>query len=181
MTIRLESKRLYYEHLEEKHFEGFCRQESDPEVMKYIRAASEDREAARKKFNDYLSYMSAHPKLGMFAVFEKETQNQIGLGVLFHIEMKPETGRYEVGYRFDQTSWGKGYATELTHRLLQYGFYELGLKEICGTTDPKNLVSQKVLMKAGMKNMGITTEFRTGSQFFVLNRDEYHPSDDYKS
>ncbi|WPU66892.1 GNAT family N-acetyltransferase [Peredibacter starrii] len=176
--LRLESKRLYYEHLEEKHFEVFYSQESDPEVMKYIRKASQDKDEARKKFNDYLSYMKLHPKLGVWAVFEKETQNQIGLGVLFHIEMKPESGRYEVGYRFNQTSWGKGYATELTHRFLQYGFNELGLKEICGTTNPDNIVSQKVLMKTGMKDMGITTEFRSGSRFFVLNRDEYHPSDD---
>lgn len=148
--------------------------------MKYIRAASLDREAARRKFNDYLSYMQFYPQMGVFAVFEKETQNQIGLGVLFHIEMKPETGRYEVGYRFDQSAWGKGYATELTHRLLKYGFNELGLTEICGTTDPKNIVSQKVLLKVGMKDMGITTEFRSGSRFFTLKGDEYHPADDYK-
>lgn len=179
--IRLESKRLYYEHLEEKHFPIFFRDEQDFEIMQYIRKEAQDEATARNKFNEYLSYMQKFPELGVFAVFEKETKRQVGLTLLFHIEMKPKIGRYELGYRFEKCSWGKGYATEVTHVMLQYGFNQLGFKEICATTDPNNVNSQKVLLKVGMTDMGISTEYRNGSRFFVLNRDEYHPADDYKS
>lgn len=177
--LRLESDRLYYEYLEEKHFPVFHEQEMDTTVMKYIRKASTTLEEARAKFNDYFTYMNKCPGLGVFAVFEKNGQRQIGLAVILHIEANPEIGKYEVGYRLEQAAWGKGYATEITHTFLKYGFETLKLTEIYGMTHPDNVVSQKVLMKAGMKDLGPTT-YRGGSRFFGITRDEYHHVGDCK-
>lgn len=177
--IKLESDRLFYEYLEEKHFTVFCEQEMDPVVMQYIRKASSTLEEARIKFNDYFIYMNKCPGLGVFAVFEKSSQRQVGLAVILHIEANPEIDKYEVGYRLEQASWGKGYATEITHTFLKYGFETLKLSAIHGTTHPDNLVSQKVLMKAGMKDLGTTT-YRNGSRFFGITRDEYHHVGDCK-
>ena len=169
---RLESERLYFEYLEEKHFDGFCEQEMDPIVMKYIRKASTTIEEARAKFDEYFLYMSKCPGKGVFAVFEKATNRQIGLAVILHIEANPDIDKHEVGYRLEQPAWGKGYATEITHTFIKYAFETLKLPEIFGTTDPDNLVSQKVLMKAGMKDLG-TTHYRGGSRFFGIKREDY--------
>lgn len=169
---KLESERLYFELLDEKHFEYFCTQEMDAEVMKYIRMPSGSQNNVRSKFDGYIAYMIANPNLGVWTAFRKSDNKPVGLVVLFHLEMKPEHGKYEVGYRLEKASWGQGYATEITHALLEYGFNELGLIEIYGTTHPDNVVSQKVLMKAGMKDLGLTP-LRGGSRFFCIKRDEY--------
>ena len=117
-----ESERLYYEYMTEKHFEEYYPQEMDAEVMKYIRKHSETIEEARISFQKYLTYMENNPPYGVYMVYEKASKEMVGIGVLFHLEMKPEHGRFEVGYRFNKNSWGKGYATELTGAFLKLGF-----------------------------------------------------------
>lgn len=45
---------------------------------------------------------------------------------------------------------GKGYATELSLRAIQYGFEEVGLPDIVGVVRENHLASLRVLEKAGM-------------------------------
>ena len=49
-----------------------------------------------------------------------------------------------------EEDWGKGFATEIARRLIEYGFGELNLPEIFATVDDENLASHRVLEKAGM-------------------------------
>ena len=60
----------------------------------------------------------------------------------------------EVGYRLRHDQWGRGFATEGATALVQYGFHDLGLDRIIGVTHPDNVVSQRVLMKAGLADRG---------------------------
>jgi RimJ/RimL family protein N-acetyltransferase len=46
------------------------------------------------------------------------------------------------------------YATEMSIRLLRYGFGELGIERIAGITDLANVDSQRVLLKAGLVRDG---------------------------
>lgn len=59
-----------------------------------------------------------------------------------------------LGYRFSTEAWGKGLATELSHYAVRYGFEELNLNAISGVVRPDHEASQKVLMKAGLKQVG---------------------------
>ncbi|GEM65899.1 hypothetical protein SF1_38810 [Sphingobacterium faecium NBRC 15299] len=54
---------------------------------------------------------------------------------------------YEVGYRFKRKHWGKGFATEASVAIPDYGFTSLNGDKIYAITDPKNVNSKKVLLK----------------------------------
>lgn len=174
--MKLESERLYYEYLNDSHFEAYCPQEMDPEVMKYIRKESATKEEARAQFDKYLAYMKENPPYGVFAAFLKETGEQVGLAVLIHLEMDPKKhDRFEVGYRFSKEYWGKGYATELTRAFLKYGFQNLNLPTIWATIKPDNMASHRVLLKAGLTDEGLSP-LRGGCRLFKITKDQYENS-----
>jgi RimJ/RimL family protein N-acetyltransferase len=66
-----------------------------------------------------------------------------------------EHRRGEIGYELARESWGLGYATEATRRLLAFGFNELGLHKISATCNPENRASVAVLPKNGMHQEGV--------------------------
>jgi len=43
---------------------------------------------------------------------------------------------YELGYRFKRKHWGKGFATEASTAILDYGFKNLNADKIYAITDP---------------------------------------------
>lgn len=62
----------------------------------------------------------------------------------------PFTPAYEVGWRFRTEAWGSGYATEGARAALQFGFSELGLREIVAFTAEINMRSRRVMERLGM-------------------------------
>jgi [ribosomal protein S5]-alanine N-acetyltransferase len=69
---------------------------------------------------------------------------------LYKTEANGHSNFYELGYRFMQKYWGKGYATEAAKAMIDYGFNEMGLTEIYAMTDIDNKASRHVLEKCGM-------------------------------
>lgn len=61
----------------------------------------------------------------------------------------------EIGYIIHPDYWGYGIATNISKKLLDYGFNKLGLNRIYATTDKRNIGSEKVLKKLGMKKEGL--------------------------
>lgn len=85
-----------------------------------------------------------------WAVAERSNPGEIiGFGGLFVSQLKDRQVN-TLGYRFAPESWGKGYATELACRALQYGFDELKLPEIVAALHENNIASRRVLEKAGL-------------------------------
>jgi ribosomal-protein-alanine N-acetyltransferase len=48
-------------------------------------------------------------------------------------------------------AWGKGYATEVAHALVQRAFDQLGFDQVVGVTDPPNHASMRVMERAGLR------------------------------
>lgn len=57
----------------------------------------------------------------------------------------------EIGYQIHRDYWNRGYATEAATSCLEYGFEVLALKELFIHTWVKNIPSQRVAEKIGMK------------------------------
>jgi ribosomal-protein-alanine N-acetyltransferase len=68
-------------------------------------------------------------------------------------EMQGET-HIQVGYILFKHYWGRGYATEMSIALLRYGFTQMRLPQIVAITDLPHVVSQRVLLKAGLHRNG---------------------------
>lgn len=169
MNVKLESDRLYFLPLQEDHFDAFCVEEMDPDVMKFIRTPASTISEVRLKFKTYTDYMAISPGFGAWSVFEKDHHEQVGLMVLFHFGLNLDASNFEIGYRFNKNFWGRGYATEGMKTFLNYGFQERSLSEIYACTLPENFASKRVLTKLGFMNLGMNG-IRENCETFCLKR-----------
>ena len=60
------------------------------------------------------------------------------------------TPAVEVAWRLTRAYWGRGYATEAARAALDYGFGQIGLREIVAVTVPANQRSRRVMERLGM-------------------------------
>ncbi len=120
--MRIETARITLRPVEDRDFPNIFRLMSDPEVMKYIRPASDDPEDTRKRMADWARYTDAHPGLGVFMAEWKADSAFIGYVVARHVDFDSSSGEYEVGYTLAPEQWGKGAATEITRSLCEYLF-----------------------------------------------------------
>ena len=89
-------------------------------------------------------------RYGHHALIEKESERFVGMcGLLTqNVEEKQEI---EIGYSLLPEFWGKGYATEAAHFFRNFGFKHKNLDSIISIIDIRNIASQKVAVKNGMK------------------------------
>lgn len=71
------------------------------------------------------------------------------IGIIGHYRIQPENHRAEIGYMFLPEHHGKGYATEAIKAIVDYGFNQMNLHSIEAVIDPKNIASEKTLLKNG--------------------------------
>ena len=153
-TDTLESERLWVRRFTHDDLDLLARLLGDPVVTRHL-GGPKDRAGAETTLRTRaLDYYDQHPGLGMWATLERATGRAVGFHVLNHIHGEPDI---QVGYALFQDAWGLGYATEMSVRLLRYGFEDLGLPAICAITNLDNTASQRVLLKAGLTRQGERT------------------------
>lgn len=88
-----------------------------------------------------------------WAVCLKENNKLIG-NIYFQQQDPKEFLTWEIGYVFNPTYYGKGYATESCRRILDYGFLELKAHRIIAMCNPENTASWKLLERLNMRREG---------------------------
>mgnify|MGYP000927947381 CR=1 FL=1 len=106
--------------------------------------------------------MTAEPKV--YALVEISTGSLVG-HVIFH--RFDDDSVFELGWVLRRSSWGRGYALEISRALTQYAFCVLGLSKIVVETVPNNVSAKKVIEKLGMRREGATAE---GIETWSLSR-----------
>ena len=102
-----------------------------------------------------------------WAVELRATGEFIGDCGLVYVEGKgPEI---EVAYHFAKEWWGRGLATEAARACLDYGFRELGLREIIAICFPEHVASRRVMEKAGMRYVGPARYYELDLVKYVAN------------
>lgn len=120
---------------------------SDPEVTRYTGDGPFSNLAEAEAIVRYVQEQYTLNGYGRWLVSLKETGESIGwCGLKYHAE----NGDTDLGYRFLQKHWGKGYATEAGRACLEYGFRVALLSRIIGRADKENAASVNVLKKLGM-------------------------------
>jgi ribosomal-protein-alanine N-acetyltransferase len=93
---------------------------------------------------------------GQCAVFGMQSKDDGSLvGTVGLREIDSEHLRAELGYWVAVESWGRGYATEASRAVLDYGFNQFGLNRIYAFHMLRNPPSGRVLTKIGMKQEGL--------------------------
>jgi RimJ/RimL family protein N-acetyltransferase len=149
MSPEFHTERLYLRPFVENDSAYLLDLDSDPEVMRFITrgkvSSQRDIELTTERI---LKVQSENPGYGSWMCFSRENPAEfIGWYIL-----RPNPAKdVEVGYRLKKKFWGKGLASEGSRRLLNYGFHEKKLKKVFAITEPDHVVSQKILMKLGLK------------------------------
>jgi ribosomal-protein-alanine N-acetyltransferase len=165
-----ETERLIVRQFTEADKGSFFSMSGNVEVMRYIRPVN-----TKKESDDFLleniAFYKTNPHRGRWAADDKESGVFVGSFAIIPIPSMPE--KIQLGYSFPPENWGKGYATELTRAGLKYFFKTDILNEIYGVTEEPNIVSQKVLQKAGFAPTGHFMEGDKKLLMFVAKRNQF--------
>lgn len=175
MSINIETDRLILRELEYTDEHDLFEMDADPAVHLYIennpvKSIEEIRVAISMLKKQYLENGIAR-----WAVVDKSTKECIGWAGLkyFATPLNKHNHFYELGYRFKQKHWGKGYATESSIAILNYGFDHLNIDKIFAITDPNNVNSKNVLAKLGFAYKETFDYDGDATDWFELERENW--------
>lgn len=149
------STRLTYRLMDANDAELLFQLDQDPLVMKYI---SNGEISSREKINDVFvprmeAYRNADKGWGLWQVNLKETNEYIGwvlVRPMYFFSENPEFDNLELGWRFFQSSWGKGYASEAAFHIKNTLATNKDYRAFSAIADEDNLGSIGVMKNIGM-------------------------------
>ena len=146
MKKLIATKRLILREFDLSDAQSLYELNANPDVLKYTgdHPFASIQEAVSFLDNYYDYSVNGY---GRWAVICKESDEFLGwCGLKLN-----EEEMIDLGFRFFQEYWGKGYATEAAEAALGYGFSQLNMHEIIGRASIENVASIKVLEKIGMR------------------------------
>lgn len=142
----LKTERLLLRELTPDDAENFYKLNLNPNVIKHTgNSAFKDIDEAKEFLENYQDYKLN--SFGRWAVIEISTNEFLGWCGLKYDQHLDEI---DIGFRFFEEHWNKGFATESAKACIDYGFENLNIKTIVGRAMSENLASIKVLEKIGL-------------------------------
>jgi ribosomal-protein-alanine N-acetyltransferase len=164
--ILFETERLIVQRFSADGQELFFRVYGSPDVMHFIRPAK-SKEDCDAFFRENLNFYQDHSLLGRFAVFAK-TDGQF-IGSFSYLYLSGEAD-FHLGYALVPEAWNKGYATELVRTGIPHFFEKTSHPAVFAIVSPRNIASQRVLVKAGFGHKEQSEESGSAVEVFYINR-----------
>lgn len=128
----------------------FLKINQDPKVMEFLRAPFTAQDV--EEFIHRMETQNAQFHYMGWAVELKATGALIGAIGLHNVRFEAHfTPAVEILWRLGSEYWGQGLASEGAKATLEYAFDTLHLPEVVAYTVPRNLRSQRVMDKIGLK------------------------------
>jgi RimJ/RimL family protein N-acetyltransferase len=149
------SARLSYQLMTIDDAELLYQLDQDPEVMRFI---SDGNPSSRETIYNVLvprmqKYLNSTKGWGIWQVNSTETNEYIGwvlVRPMNFFSTSPEFDNLELGWRFFQTSWGKGFASEAAQHIKDVLAAKSEYKKFSAIADENNLGSIGVMKNIGM-------------------------------
>lgn len=152
------SERLSFKFMDESDGELFFELDQDPAVMRFINAA---KPSCRAQINDVFiprlnRYRNAKNGWGLWQV--NISKNNLFIGWILVRPMdffsdQPQWQDLELGWRFKQLAWGKGYATEAARHIQKTLTEQGNTTHFSAIAVTENIGSIKIMKKLGMKHI----------------------------
>jgi RimJ/RimL family protein N-acetyltransferase len=139
------TERLLVKSIAEVHRKEFVELLTAEEIISAIPQKKPSKENIEIKFQQALSF-DGNIKINkktILGIFEKDKNELIGLAAFLTNNDLDK----ELGYRFREPYWGKGYATEIAEGMINYSFNVLKIEKITADVWVNNIPSAKVLSK----------------------------------
>ncbi|WCO00332.1 GNAT family N-acetyltransferase [Psychroserpens ponticola] len=147
------SERLGFRNWNKNDLNEFAEINADLEVMEYFPNPLTTSETS--EFIDRLQKHYDNKGYNYFATELLETGELIGfIGLAYQEYQTKFTPATDIGWRLKKSVWGNGYATEGAKKCLEFAFNTLNLEKIISVFTEKNIKSEQVMKKIGMKKIG---------------------------
>ena len=151
--VRLRTERLLLRDFEMDDWPALHDVESRAEVARFQsfepRTIVESRTYVAQACDEVKQDPRGTYELAVILNSEDRLIGRCGLGIV-----DPDLGEAMLWYTMHPLHWGRGYATEAAHALIDFGFRELRLHRIWADCDPANVASTRVLEKLGLRREG---------------------------
>lgn len=145
--------------------------DSDPAVIRYVSGPWSD-PVAHRAFIEARTVGPYQSGLGYWIVSRRDDAS-VFLGWVLLIPADGTRPEIEIGWRFLQAEWGRGFATEAASALLRHAFVTLKLPEVIAEIDPDNRSSWRVAEKLGFSRSGVAPHDGRESLRYSLIRIEF--------
>jgi len=153
--MKIETDRLLLEEVSATDLEDIHALHSFPEVDEFnTLGLPKDLAETKEVMQPSFEAPTKSPQVSFtYKISTKESGEFIGLAALNLSSAKFKSA--EIYYKFLPSSWGHGYATEVSKALIKSGFEEFHLHRIEAGVATANLMSIRVLEKSGMTREGL--------------------------
>lgn len=145
----LETENLILRQINTNDVTAVFKLRSNAETMKYIpRPLAKTMDDALTFINEGTTSIEKNELIN-WAIANK-TENKL-VGMIGFFRMQPENFRGEIGYILNPDFQGKGIMKEAIDAAISYGFEHLKFHSIEAVIDPRNVASEKLLLKVGFE------------------------------
>lgn len=145
----IETARLILRNWREEDADAYAEFLIDPRVADWLGGPFTEGEALARMESNRASL--AETGLGRMAVERKADRRLIGHCGLARTAGPPMPSGLEIGWALVPDAWGEGYASEAARAVIGEGFARHGVSEIFAFTGTRNLRSQAVMGRLGMR------------------------------
>lgn len=149
---------------------AFHEMQGNPAVMKYTTGKANTLEENKLDVEKVIkAYTEPHNQLWVWAIERQQDQAFVGTCAL--VDEGKE--KYEIGYRFLEKYWGKGYGTEICNALIDYALAQTHITHLIAYVDKRNIGSVKILDQSKLKFVKEVQDPKMGStdRFYELHID----------
>lgn len=141
-----ETERLIVRKLILSDLGSFHKLQSNPNVLQFADGEVKSLSAHKKEIKSLIDrYSISNNDFWIYAIERKSDNHFIGTLAL----VKDNTDD-EIGYRFLEKYWGKGYGLEICKATIRY-CKSIGMKKLVGYVVDENVASAKILQKLNFK------------------------------
>lgn len=149
----LATPRLILREFAEDDFDAIRAYAEDPQVVRYMDWGPNTPAMTRQFLDERLAAQRVWPRLAVDLAIEVAVEGRmIGAARLTVGDAANRVG--DIGYTLHRAYWGRGLASEAAAALARIGFETLGLHRLWASCDARNLGSQRVLEKLGLRREG---------------------------
>lgn len=149
----IETERLILREFLLSDVEGMFELESNPNVHTYLGNKPITHVEESRAYIEFVHQQYKDFGTGRCAVILKETNEFLGWSGIKFItnEINNHKDFYEIGYRFIEKHWGKGYATEAGKAFIAHAFDVMKVDSLYAYSNAGNGNSRKILEKLGLR------------------------------
>lgn len=155
-TPTLHTSRLKLRPFNDSDVDDLFALQSNAYVLRYWNTPPWTERARAEKFISTCQQM-AEEGTGIRLAVDRESDDSF-IGWCTFNRWNPAYRSASIGFCFNESVWGHGYATESARALVEWAFNTLDLNRIHSETDTRNIASARVLEKLGFVREGTMRE-----------------------